>query len=141
MLLTFTDYCLARLMRDWTSPVYAFFNPQPVILEINGRWAHDFKCCAHSCKVKVHWYLDKKDAQSTGNMQKHVKKCWGVKALASADACKDAKEALKVVTESILQDRSIMSMIKLGGKLTYSVWPHTCTELRCFHIHRSIVPA
>ncbi|KAI5991974.1 hypothetical protein EDC04DRAFT_2587236, partial [Pisolithus marmoratus] len=121
-----------QLMRDWTSPVYAFFNPQPVILEINGRWAHDFKCCACGCKVKVCQYLDKKDAWSTGNMWKHVKKCWGVKALASADACKDVKEALKVITKSILQDGSIMSMIKKEGKLTYSVWPHTCTELRGF---------
>lgn len=47
-------------MNDWTSPVYAFFEQKPCIVNINGRRAHDFKCSACRCKAKIRRYLDKK---------------------------------------------------------------------------------
>ncbi|KAF8122207.1 hypothetical protein EV363DRAFT_1137182, partial [Boletus edulis] len=53
---------LEQLMKEWSSPVYAFFHPQPTIIEAKGRQAHDFKCATHSCKVKVHHYMDTQDA-------------------------------------------------------------------------------
>ncbi|KAG1779915.1 hypothetical protein EV702DRAFT_1043301 [Suillus placidus] len=34
------------LMKEWTSPVYAFFDPMPCIIENDGRRAHEFKCSA-----------------------------------------------------------------------------------------------
>ncbi|KAG2346335.1 hypothetical protein BDR05DRAFT_997344 [Suillus weaverae] len=44
---------LKWLMKEWTSPVYAFFNPMPRIIENDGRWAHEFKCSARGCKTTI----------------------------------------------------------------------------------------
>ncbi|KAG1872981.1 hypothetical protein DFJ58DRAFT_836802 [Suillus subalutaceus] len=93
---------LKRLMKEWTSPVYAFFNPTPRIVEINGRHTHEFKCHARGCKTTIRRFLNKKDARSTGNMQKHVKSCWGNAALTAADDAKDAKEVQTKIVTSIL---------------------------------------
>ena len=54
---------LKSLMKEWTAPVYTFFHPQPTIVKVDGWQAHDFKCAACACKVKVRWYMDMKDAQ------------------------------------------------------------------------------
>lgn len=59
---------LESLMKEWTAPVYAFFHPRPTIVEVDGRQAHDFKCAARACKVKVRRYMDTKDARSTSNL-------------------------------------------------------------------------
>ncbi|KAG0691654.1 hypothetical protein DFH29DRAFT_883977 [Suillus ampliporus] len=45
---------LKRLMKDWISPVYTFFNPKPRIVIIKGQCAHEFKCFGKSCKATVH---------------------------------------------------------------------------------------
>ncbi|KAG1732953.1 hypothetical protein EDB19DRAFT_1831113 [Suillus lakei] len=34
------------LMKEWTSPAYAFFDPTPRIIENDGQRAHEFKCSA-----------------------------------------------------------------------------------------------
>ncbi|KAG2748669.1 hypothetical protein P692DRAFT_20732967, partial [Suillus brevipes Sb2] len=65
-------YCNKHVMKDWNSPVYAFFDPTPQIVKIDGCQAHDFKCQATRCKTKVRWYLGKGDARSTSNMWKHM---------------------------------------------------------------------
>ncbi|KAF9230693.1 hypothetical protein BU15DRAFT_56970, partial [Melanogaster broomeanus] len=75
---------IARLMKDWNSPIYAFYEPVPTIEYENGRRCHVFKCTARGCKHRVRRYLDKSDATSTGNMRKHVKSCWGEAALETA---------------------------------------------------------
>ncbi|KAG1742795.1 uncharacterized protein EDB91DRAFT_1081416 [Suillus paluster] len=51
-----------RLMKEWVSPVYAFFDPTPRITEVGGRRAHEFKCHAKGCKATIRQFLDKKDA-------------------------------------------------------------------------------
>jgi len=81
-----------RLMKEWISPIYAFFDPTPQIVEVDGLYAYQFKCCVKRCKVTIKQFLDKKDAQSTGNMHKHVKSCWGEDTLNAADDTKDANE-------------------------------------------------
>ncbi|KAG2036112.1 hypothetical protein BDR03DRAFT_1012020 [Suillus americanus] len=48
-----TEAELACLMKDWNSPVYAFFDPTPQIVEMDGCRAHNFKCQARNCKAKV----------------------------------------------------------------------------------------
>ncbi|KAG2741721.1 hypothetical protein P692DRAFT_20822084 [Suillus brevipes Sb2] len=53
---------LKRLMKDWISLVYAFFNPKPCIVTIEEQRAHKFKCLGKGCKATIHQYLDKKDA-------------------------------------------------------------------------------
>ena len=49
-------------MKDWVSPVYAFFNPKPHINVANGQRVHEFKCHAKGCNATTHRFLDKKDA-------------------------------------------------------------------------------
>lgn len=73
-----------RLMKEWNSPIYAFFDPTPIIETVNGRRAHAFKCMARGCKVQIHRFLNKKDACLTSNIRKHVKTCWGDKVLQTA---------------------------------------------------------
>ncbi|KAG0704063.1 hypothetical protein DFH29DRAFT_802380, partial [Suillus ampliporus] len=121
-----------RLMKDWVSPVYAFFNPKPRIVVISGRHAHEFKCCAKGCKATTRRFLDKKDARSTGNMRKHVKVCWGEDVLAATDDAKDANEARTKIVGGILRNGSItVSFERKGkGKVTYSHRQHTRAETR-----------
>ena len=120
------------LQKEWISPVYAFFNPIPTIREIDGRHVYEFKCQARACKAKIHRYLDTKDARSTGNMQKHVKSCWGDDILSKADAAKDANEVRMKIVGSILWTGSITVAFerKGKGKITYSHQQHTHAEAR-----------
>ncbi|KAG1842422.1 hypothetical protein F4604DRAFT_1938803 [Suillus subluteus] len=93
---------LKQMMKDWNSPIYAFYGPTPTIVDVNGRRAHVFKCSAKGCKVNVHRFLDKKDARSMGNMRKHVKICWGEEVLQAADEAKDATEVRTKIVASVL---------------------------------------
>ncbi|KAG1748008.1 uncharacterized protein EDB91DRAFT_1235851 [Suillus paluster] len=108
-------------MKEWTSPVYAFFDPTPCIIENDGWWTHEFKC----------------NAQSTGNMWKHVKLCWGDAVLKAADDAKDASEVHTKIVLGILRDGSITVSFecKGKGKVTYSYHQHTCTETKAELVH------
>ena len=72
------------------------------------------------------------DAQSTGNMCKHAKKCWGDKAMEAADSAKDVSEACEKVVKSILQDGSTMGAFERTGKgkVIYSHRQHTKAETK-----------
>ncbi|KAG2052099.1 hypothetical protein BDR06DRAFT_983285 [Suillus hirtellus] len=77
-------------MREWVSPVYAFFHPTPNIVEIGGWWAHEFKCQAKGCKAKVQYFLDKG--------------CWGEEVLQATDQAKDANEVHTKIVGSFLHN-------------------------------------
>ena len=132
MNITLIEFNTERLMKDWNSPVYAFFHPTPQIVEVDGRHAHDFKCQAKRCKNKVRRYLDKGDARSTGNMRKHVRSCWGNEVLKAADQAKDADEVRQRIIGNFLRNGSITtSFERIGkGKVTYSHRQHTRAETR-----------
>ena len=119
-------------MKDWTSPVYAFFHPTPIMEEVSNRRSHVFKCCARGCKVTVCRYLNTADARSTGNMRKHAKKCWGAEALKAADSVKNADDVREKIVGSILRTGSIMQAFerKGQGKVTYLHRQHTCAETK-----------
>ncbi|KAF9218605.1 hypothetical protein BS17DRAFT_798524 [Gyrodon lividus] len=125
--------CAACLQKDWTSPVYAFFNPIPTIHEIDGRCVHEFACSARGCKVKVHWYLNTKDARSTGNMRKHIKLCWGTKVLDAADNAKDASKWTGSIVAAfewkgkgkITYNRGFLCFMKTGRPEYYLPLPNT----------------
>ncbi|KAF8130546.1 hypothetical protein EV363DRAFT_1166983 [Boletus edulis] len=68
---------LENLMKEWTSPVYAFFHSQPAIIDVDRQHAYNFKCAACGCKVKVRRYNGTKDARSMSNLRKHIKVCKG----------------------------------------------------------------
>ncbi|KAG2040592.1 hypothetical protein BDR03DRAFT_857502 [Suillus americanus] len=121
-----------RIMKDWISLVYAFFNPTPCIVTIEGRLAHEFMCLGKSCKATVRRYLNKKDARSTGNMRKHVRACWGKDILVAADNAKDANEARVKIVGGFLRNGSITALFEPKGKgqVTYSHRQHTRAETR-----------
>ena len=121
-----------RLMKEWNSPIYAFFDPMPVIETINSRRAHAFKCMAKGCKVRIRRFLDKKDARSTGNLRKHVKSCWGDEVLQAADEAKNANEVRMNIVASVLRNGSITASFERKGKgqVTYSHRQHTRTETK-----------
>ncbi|KAG1782403.1 hypothetical protein EV702DRAFT_926687, partial [Suillus placidus] len=121
-----------RLMKEWNSLIYAFFDPTPAIEIIDGCRAHVFKCMAKGCKVRIRWFLDKKDARSTGNMRKHVKTCWGDEVLQACDDAKNTEEVRTKIVTSILHSGSITASFehKGKGKVTYSHRQHTHTETK-----------
>ena len=117
-------------MEKWTSPVYALYRPFPTIGHENGRRYHEFHCFGRSCKKTIRRYLDKKDASSTGNMQKHAKTCWGADVVKAAMDTENAEDARKVLSKH--KDGSIAAafQVKGKGKVTYSHRQHTRMETR-----------
>ncbi|THH17103.1 hypothetical protein EUX98_g9192 [Antrodiella citrinella] len=102
---------LERISKDWMSPVYGFFSPTVLILEIDGRRALKFKCEGKGCGSTILRYLDTGDAASTGNLRRHIKGCkpsGGVEALNAASAFAQSGK----------------------GKVVYSARQHTRTGLR-----------
>ena len=120
------------MMKDWSSPVYGFFE-EPTVDRVDGRCAHVFKCSGRGCKASIHWFIDMKDAGSTGNMRKHVRACWGADALHAADSAKDIDEVRNKIVRSFHRNGKIITAFerKTNRKATYANIPHTCSEIRC----------
>ena len=80
----------------------------------------------------MHRYIGTSDAQSTGNMRKHVKKCWGEEALSRADSIKNADEARVQLGGAGLKDGSITAAFERSGKgkVRYSHRQHTKAEIK-----------
>ena len=120
------------MSRQWTSVTYAFFDPIPNIEHIDGRRCHIFKCAAKSCKYTCCRFLYGKDAQSTGNMRRHAKSCWGEAAVSAADNAKDVSEAHEKIMKGIQLDGSITALFerKDKDKVTFSHRQHTRTQTK-----------
>ncbi|EDQ99622.1 uncharacterized protein LACBIDRAFT_316310 [Laccaria bicolor S238N-H82] len=132
---------LERLIEEWTSPVYAFFQPIPdITYDAKGRRAHEFRCATAVCKCKganvrmVRCYLDTTDRKSTRNLKCHATGCWEAETIDSALEVKvDICSAC--ATLGNLKDGSIMAAFerKGKGKITYShrqhTKPETCVEI------------
>jgi hypothetical protein len=130
-----------RMAKDWTSPIYGFFESRPAIEVVDGRRCHEFKCAAPHCKGKgtkpriVRRYLDKADRGSTSNMHKHAKNCWGGEIVSKALETKNElsiKEIRKSLGNAKLQDGTITALFQRTGKetVTFSTKQHTYTETR-----------
>jgi hypothetical protein len=124
------------MSRKWTSPVYVFFKQTPLIKYKNDRRSHVFECAAGKCKGRngrdVCRYLDKGDANSTSNLLRHAKICWGFEAMEAATATKDLDAARDVLSKTKLWDGSILTEFQqIGkGKITYKHTQHTTAEAR-----------
>ena len=129
------------MAKDWTSPIYGFFEAHPTIEVAEGRHCHDFKCAAPYCKGKgargrlARHYLDKKDKSSTSNMHKHAKICWGVEIVSKALQARDEltiKEVRRSLSEAKIQDGTITAMFERKGKevVSFSMKKHTYMETR-----------
>lgn len=119
-------------MKNWTSPIYAFFKPHPKIVYIDSRVAHEFRCTGRGCKFTTRRFLDKKDKSSTGNMIRHVKSCWGEEAYAAATQCGTSNDARQNVTKPLAMSGSITAAFsRVGkGKVSYSHRQHTKAETK-----------
>jgi hypothetical protein len=119
------------MMKRWTSPIYAFYDPVPEIGYAKGRRYHAFQCGGKSCRFVCKRFLDKGDLNSTGNLRRHATKCWGEEALRIAEEAIDIDEARKAM--KLLKETGNISIAferKGKGKITYSTRQHTRTETR-----------
>lgn len=82
--------------------MYAFFKPIPKIIYEQNRHTHVFSCAAKNCKKTFKHFLDGTDASSTGNLRRHVQKCWGPEIL---------KQAKKAASISKMREKIIGSML------------------------------
>ena len=98
------------MLKKWTSPVYVFFKKIP---QIGGHRCHVFSCAAGSCKGcngrNIIQFLDKGDANSTSNLLRHARICWGTNAVEAATATKDLEAAHEVLGTTKLRDGSILA--------------------------------
>jgi hypothetical protein len=124
------------MSKKWTSPVYVFFRNTPRIEYRSDRRCHIFECAANHCKGRngrdICRYLDKGDANSTGNLLRHAKIFWGNEAVEAAAATKDLDAACNVLSKTKLRDGSILTEFqRIGkGKITYKHTQHTTAEAR-----------
>ena len=125
-----------RMMKEWNSPIYAFFSPTPDVEYVESRRSHVFKCLAKGCDHKVRRYLDKSDRVSTGNMRKHVRSCWGEAVLNQVGDAKDLKTAREAI-KNHAGDGTISVAFERKGKgcLTYMHRQHTRSETRCAFVY------
>jgi len=127
-----------QLMKQWNTPVYAFFRPTPAIEQIDGRRAHIFECSAKVCKGKgrhgrhVRHYLNTANATSTSNLRRHAKICWGADTVAAASIVKDVYATCAVLAKPALRDGSITAAFERvrEEQVTFSHRQHTRTESR-----------
>ncbi|KAG6824325.1 hypothetical protein H0H92_007188, partial [Tricholoma furcatifolium] len=129
---------LEKMQKGWHTSVYALFKPDPkIIYDKSGRKSHVFACTAKGCRTKVTRYLDTKDVQSTSNMRKHVRKCWGEDVLEATDSAKNKNIARKDVIEKYKKNGSITVAFKRkgNGNITYSHRQHTKTQTRTKIVH------
>jgi hypothetical protein len=124
------------MSKKWSSAVYAFFKTTPQIEYKDGRRAHVFECGARRCRGRnsryVYRFLDKGDANSTSNLLRHAKICWGAAEVETATAAGDIAAAREVLAKTKLRDGSILAELQhIGkGKVTYRHTQHTRTEAR-----------
>ncbi|KAH6906341.1 hypothetical protein BKA70DRAFT_1044462, partial [Coprinopsis sp. MPI-PUGE-AT-0042] len=72
------------LKLKWTSPIYRFFTSTPTLEFFSSHECHVFTC-ANPCCIglvashpgTIRRYQDTSDANLTGNLWTHIKKCWG----------------------------------------------------------------
>jgi hypothetical protein len=133
------NYPLERLSEEWVAPIYAFFQPTPSIETVDGRRLHEFRCFATHCKGRgkdprtVRRYLDTSDRNSTGNLRKHARLCWGDEILRDADACRDLESAREGLARARkLKDGTITAAFerKGKGKVTFSHRQHDRAQTR-----------
>ena len=118
-----------------------FFQAHPVIGVVAGHRCHEFQCAAPLCKGKgaqahvVQCYLDKANRNSTSNMHKHAKNCWGEEIASQALKTKRSltiNEVHKSLAGTKVQNGSIVAAFERKGKgvVTFSTRQHTYEETR-----------
>ena len=80
----------------------------------------------------VRRYQDKGDTNSTSNLRKHAKRCWGDGVVTAADDVGNADAVRKSAPGGKMTAASITAIFERTGKgkITYSHAQHTKTEAR-----------
>ena len=113
-------------MNDWTAPVYAFFEPVPEIIYIDGR-------CVLA-REEIHGLSIVILTQGTHDQQETYesmpKNCFSNDAVLDADATKDIDATRKIIAKNTngLRDGSLSIILNQAGnmkKVTYSHKQHT----------------
>ncbi|KAF8059562.1 hypothetical protein FPV67DRAFT_1392093, partial [Lyophyllum atratum] len=125
-----------KLSKAWNRPIYGFFEAMPEVQRHGGHKCHVFRCAAKYCKGKtrdVRRFLHTSDKNSTGNLRKHARKCWGDEVLAGADEASNASEIREGIVSRKIRSGNISLAFERKGKgvVTYSTRPHDRTEARC----------
>ena len=124
------------MSKKWSSPVYVFFKKTPQIEYKGGRRCHVFSCAAAGCKGRngrhVIRFLDKGDDNSTSNLLRHARICWGTEAVEAVTATHNLEAARDVLGTTKLRDGSILAEFQRMSKdnVTYRHTQHTTTEAR-----------
>jgi hypothetical protein len=101
-------------------------------------------CAASNCKGRgkdpriIRRYLDKSDRNSTGNLRKHARMCWGDEILRAADACGNLESARVGLNAAKKQKNgSITAAFERKGKgnITYSHRQHDKAQTRFVEIN------
>ncbi|KAI6030155.1 hypothetical protein EDC04DRAFT_2572420 [Pisolithus marmoratus] len=116
-----------QLKQDWNPPIYAFFVPEPTIEYVEGQHSHVFWCMAKGCRKGVQQFLDKSDAQLTGNMCKHIRGWWGEDIFHQASQTKNATVACEAV-KNYVKNGLLKVAFDCKGKVGYSHRQHTKIE-------------
>ncbi|KAF8993712.1 hypothetical protein BDQ17DRAFT_1252516 [Cyathus striatus] len=121
-----------QLKKDWTSPIYTFYHPSPIVDYKDGRHYHEFRCFGKSCSQTIWQFLDTKDATSTSNLYRYAKSYWGDETVTAATAMKNARRDTSEVCDVLAKhkDGSIVAAFECvgKGKVTYSHRQHTQAE-------------
>lgn len=118
-------------MKEWKSPVYAFYEPVPRVVSIEGRRCHEFYCVARKCNYMSRRFRDTLSRASTGNLILHVRTCWGEEAWNAAKKCRNATDAREKVTKPLLKAGLVGVRKKRKVPHFHRVPPKA--ETRCVH--------
>ncbi|KAH7917204.1 hypothetical protein BV22DRAFT_1026831, partial [Leucogyrophana mollusca] len=116
----------------WTSPIYGFYHSVPTIEYVNSHCCHTFRCASRSCTYQCCHYLDTSDANSTGNLRKHLRLFCGTEALVAAEQMNNVNDVRENIVKGLNESGSITASFerKGKGKVTYSNCQHTRAETR-----------
>ncbi len=126
-----------QMQKSWNSPIYGFFELDPIFSISEGRESIEFVCNAPDCLAphgrRIRRYLDTKDKGSTGNMKRHAVKCWG-QTVVDKSAGSNARSVREGIAKTkVLKNGTIpMAFAARGsGVVSYSNTPLTKTQIQC----------
>ncbi|KAF7322202.1 hypothetical protein MKEN_00744700 [Mycena kentingensis (nom. inval.)] len=88
---------LEKLRRSWTSPIYVFYKGDVRIEYRDGKLHHVFVCAARGCGHSVSRNQTTKDRNSSKNLTKHAKKCWGADTVEAARRLRSLPKARELL--------------------------------------------
>ncbi|KAJ7689875.1 hypothetical protein B0H16DRAFT_1210215, partial [Mycena metata] len=109
--------------QSWSSTIYAFYSGDIDIEYRSRKLHHIFICAARGCGHRVARNQTTKDRNSTKNLTKHAKKCWGADTLDAASDMGSLEKARTLLsTHKGAKNQLLTDIFKRhtpGGNLEY----------------------